>query len=139
MSRRKTVSLNLDFVLKRIKSEFRSNVVFCEAMGFGNRNSWVSDWKRGKNLPSHEEAAKMCAVLQATPEELLCDPGDVEEVQKLLDEEAKKSPAAQTGDGEREQLLSAIDRALFELTEEQKLEALRYIWSLQGKNDETKS
>lgn len=135
MSRRKTVSLNLDFVLKRIKSEFRSNVVFCEAMGFWNRNSWVSDWKRGKNLPSPEEAAKMCAVLQATPEELLCDPGDVEEVQKLLDEEEKKSPAAQTGDGEREQLLSAIDRALFELTEEQKLEALRYIWSLQGKGE----
>lgn len=52
-----------------------------------------------------------------------------------LPPEGEKSPAAQTGDGEREQLLSAIDRALFDLTEEQKLEALRYIWRLQGKSE----
>lgn len=52
------------------------------------------------------------------------------------DDPAQKNPAAQTGDGEREQLLSAIDRALFELTEEQKLEALRYVWSLQGKGED---
>lgn len=91
---------------------------------------WISEWKRGKNLPSPEEAAKMCAVLQASPEELLIDPSDVEEVQKLLDNEAKKEQPV-----DRTELLSAIDRALFELTEEQKLEALRYVWGLQGKGE----
>ncbi len=134
MSRRKTVALNLDFALSSIRAQFRSNVVFCEAMGFGNRSSWVSDWKRGKNLPSPEEAAKMCAVLQVRPEDLLATPDDIKIVRDLLESEAKKEQPA-----DRTELLSAIDRALFELTEEQKLEALRYIWSLQGKNDETKS
>lgn len=134
MSRRKTVALNLDFALSRIRAQFRSNVVFCEAMGFGNRSSWVSDWKRGKNLPSPEEAAKMCAVLQVRPEDLLATPDDIKIVRDLLESEAKKEQPV-----DRTELLSAIDRALFELTEEQKLEALRYIWSLRGKNDETKS
>lgn len=133
MSRRKTVSLNLDFVLKRIKSEFRSNVVFCEAMGFGNRNSWVSDWKRGKNLPSPEEAAKMCAVLQASPEELLSDPGDVEEVKKLLDGEAKKEPPAEVGEQ-----FSPLDSRWFSLTEEEKLQAWEYIVQLRAKNEENR-
>ena len=133
MSRRKTVSLNLDFVLKRIKSEFRSNVVFCEAMGFWNRNSWVSDWKRGKNLPSPEEAAKMCAVLQATPEELLIDPSDVDEVQKLLDNEAKKEPPAEVGEQ-----FSPLDARWFSLTEEEKLQAWEYIVQLRAKNQEGK-
>lgn len=133
MSRRKTVSLNLDFALKRIKSEFRSNVVFCEAMGFGNRSSWVSDWKRGKNLPSPEEAAKMCAVLQATPEELLIDPSDVDEVQKLLDSEAKKGPPAEVGEQ-----FSPLDARWFSLTEEEKLQAWEYIVQLRAKNEENR-
>lgn len=128
MSRRKTVALNLDFALSSIRAQFRSNVVFCEAMGFGNRSSWVSDWKRGKNLPSPEEAAKMCAVLQVRPEDLLATPDDIKIVRDLLKSEANKEQPV-----DRTELLSAIDRALLDCTEEQKLAALRYIWSLQNK------
>lgn len=131
MPKRETVKgVNIQSVESYLGSKGWSNAFFCSST-MGKGRGWISEWKRGKNLPSTEEAAKMCAVLQASPEELLCDPGDVEKVQKLLDEEAKKEQPV-----DRTELLSAIDRALFELTEEQKLEALRYIWSLQGKGED---
>nr|DAR04928.1 MAG TPA: SOS-response transcriptional repressor [Caudoviricetes sp.] len=128
MSRRKTVALNLDFALSRIRAQFRSNVVFCEAMGFGNRSSWVSDWKRGKNLPSPEEAAKMCAVLQVRPEDLLATPDDIKIVRDLLESEVKKEPPAEVGEQ-----LSPLDSRWFSLTDEEKLQAWEYIVQLRAK------
>lgn len=99
MPKRETVKgVNIQSVESYLGSKGWSNAFFCSST-MGKGRGWISEWKRGKNLPSPEEAAKMCAVLQATPEELLCDPGDVEEVQKLLDEEAKKSPAVLPDDG----------------------------------------
>ena len=57
---------------------------------------WVSEWKRGKNLPSPEEAAQMCVLLQTTPEEILVKPEDIALVNSLLEQEKgiKKQPAA---------------------------------------------
>ena len=99
MPRRKTVALNIPIVEEKIKIVFRRNVIFCEAMGVPGRSSWVSDWKRGKNLPSPEEAARMCAILQVEPEEILSEPSDIELVRSLIEQERgiKKSP---TFDGE---------------------------------------
>ena len=77
MPKRKTVTLNLDFVLSKIKTTFRSNIVFCEKLG--KKQYWVTDWKRGKNLPSPEEAAQMCLLLNTTPEEILLGVGETEE------------------------------------------------------------
>lgn len=97
MSKRKTVSLNLEFVKMQIKKICRSNVVFCEKMGRLNQKTWVTEWARGRNLPSPEEAARMCAILQVTPDEILTDPEDIKLVQGLIEsqrptEEQKKSP-----------------------------------------------
>lgn len=99
MPRRKTVALNIPIVEEKIKIVFRRNVIFCEAMGVPGRSSWVSDWKRGKNLPSPEETARMCAILQVEPEEILTEPSDIELVRSLIEQERgiKKDP---TFDGE---------------------------------------
>lgn len=84
MSRRYTVTINLPNVQTLIKKTFRSNVVFCEAMGRGEQCTWVSDWKRNKNLPSPEEAARMCVLLNAAPEDILLGTGETEaETEKL--------------------------------------------------------
>lgn len=91
MSRKKTVKIIYDAIKDPIKKLFRSNVVFCEAMGFTGRDSWVSDLKRGRNLPSPEEAARMCVLLQTTPEEILSEEEDVELVRSLIEQERKKS------------------------------------------------
>ena len=90
MSRKKTVKIIYDAIKDPIKKLFRSNVVFCEAMGFTGRDSWVSDLKRGRNLPSPEEAARMCVLLQTTPEEILSEEADIELVRGLLEQEREK-------------------------------------------------
>ena len=90
MSRKKTVKIIYDSVKVQIDKHFRSNVVFCLAMGFEDRPSWVSDLKRGRNLPSPEEAARMCVLLQTTPEEILVEEADVELVRSLIEREREK-------------------------------------------------
>lgn len=123
MSRRKTVKLNLEVVLPLIKEKCRSNVVFCEKMGRPTQKTWVTDWNRKdengnpkpKNLPSPEEAARMCVLLQTTPEEILVEQADIDLVNALLESEMEKEKTP-TGTGERESispakqaLLDAID------------------------------
>ena len=90
MSRKKTVKIIYDSVKVQIDKHFRSNVVFCLAMGFEDRPSWVSDLKRGRNLPSPEEAARMCVLLQTTPEEILTEEADIELVRSLIEREREK-------------------------------------------------
>lgn len=123
MSRRTTVSLNLECIKAKIKQSCRSNIVFCERMGKHPR--WVSEWSRidsagnptPKNLPSPEEAARMCAILQAEPEDILTDPADIELVRGLLDtqREAQKKPApiseSELSEAKREawELLKSLD------------------------------
>lgn len=106
MSRRKVVKLKLEVVNPLIKKVCRNYTIFCEKMGRG-ANNWVADWNRKdengnpkpKNLPSPEEAARMCAILQVEPEEILTEPSDIELVRSLIEQERgiKKDP---TFDGE---------------------------------------
>lgn len=112
MSRRKVVKLNLSFVNPKIKESCRNNVIFCEKMGRPNQKTWVTDWNRvdkngnwaPKNLPSPEEAARMCILLDTTPEEILLHEGktpeetakcleDIETVRKLVEAEMAKEKA----------------------------------------------
>lgn len=98
MSRRKTVKLNLPYVNAKITEVFRHNIIFCEKMGREKHPTWVSDWNRKdkggtpipKNLPSPEEAARMCVLLQTTPEEILTEPADIELVRGLIEQEREK-------------------------------------------------
>lgn len=110
MSRRKTVKLNLEFVNPRIKEVCHNNVIFCNQMGRPNQKTWVTDWNRvkdgnwaPKNLPSPEEAARMCILLETTPEEILLHEGetdeetakcleDIQRVKELVEELRKEEP-----------------------------------------------
>lgn len=134
MGKRKTVAINYEKTIAAIKGEYRNNTIFCEKYNFimhTNRTTkWVSEWKRGRNLPSPEEAAQMCLLLHTTPEEILLTEGETAEetakrqedialVRKLLEEMqgAKKAPATE-GEGlsaERKALLDIISS----LTDEQ--------------------
>ena len=100
MSRRKTVKLNLEFTQKKIKERCRHNVIFCEMMGRTQQKTWVTDWGRTppKNLPSPEEAAQMCAILQVRPEEILTEQNDIALVQGLIDSQKEKpTPVSEDG------------------------------------------
>lgn len=98
MSRRKTVKLNLPYVTAKITEVFRHNVIFCEKMGRAQQPTWVTGWNRRdkdgnpapKNLPSPEEAARMCVLLQTTPEEILTEQADIELVRGLIEREREK-------------------------------------------------
>lgn len=127
MPRRKTVALNIPLVEEKIKIVFRRNVIFCEAMGVPGRSSWVSDWKRGKNLPSPEEAARMCAILQVAPEEILTEPSDIELVRSLIEQERgiKKDPIP------KDEVVSPVVQEIFDFLDsasvEEIAETVKYI------------
>lgn len=91
MSRKKTVKINYPNLKEAINKNFhKNNTLFCIAMGLENRTSWVSDLKRGRNLPSPEEAVLMCAILHTTPEEILTEPADIALVNELIGQERAK-------------------------------------------------
>lgn len=135
MSRRKIVKLDLPVVNSLIKSELRSYIVFCEKMG--RAHNWVTDWNRRdkngkpspKNLPSPEEAARMCILLKTTPEEILLHEGetdeetakcleDIQRVKELVAELRKEEapdPKIEGISAERKALLDIV----YSLTDEQ--------------------
>ena len=132
MPKRKTVKPNLPRVRSEIKKVFRSNVVFCEAMGRPQQKTWVTEWGRDHNLPSPEEAAKMCILLQTTPEDILLEPEDIALVNDLLEQEKGAEKAlginAEGITAARKALLDAIDG----LTNEQCEKMLLVVLSAKG-------
>lgn len=132
MSRKYTVKTNYNTIKKLIDTHkvYRgNNTSFCIDMGLENRTSWVSDLKRNRNLPSPEEAARMCILLNTTPEEILLHEGkteaetvkcreDIKLVQELLEKEQsiKKAPAdeGEVLDPKTKEILEFIDSASVE-------------------------
>lgn len=122
MPKRATVKPSVDAILKMVASNSWSAASFSKMVGKHKR--WLSEVKRGNNLPSPEEAAQMCVLLQTTPDEILLHEGETEEetakcqkdialVRDLLDQQgAKKAP---TETSERELDMSLIKR-LVQLT-----------------------
>lgn len=101
--RRDTVKPNLQVLLPLIKEKFRSNVVFTKEVRGKDKSGWISEWRRGKNFPSPEEAARMCILLETTPEEILLHEGETDEetakcledirrVKELVEELRKEEP-----------------------------------------------
>lgn len=89
MPRRKTVKVNIECIEEMILSNGWSNVYFSTTL-LGKGRGWITDWKRGGNLPSPEEAARMCLLLNTTPEEILTEPADIELVNGLIEAERAK-------------------------------------------------
>ena len=97
MPKKQSVKLNLPVVLQAIKNTCYNNTDFCNKMG--RKQYWVTDWGRGKSLPSPEEAARMCAILQVEPEEILLEQNDIELVRSLIEKEKNVQPSTAEGKG----------------------------------------
>lgn len=107
MPKRDTVKPNVDAILKMVASNSWSAASFSKMVGKHKR--WLSEVKRGNNLPSPEEAARMCVLLQTTPEEILAEQADIDQVNALLENEmAKEKAPATEGEGEKDALIKAV-------------------------------
>ena len=132
MPRKNTVKVNYEKLKNTIDQHKKyrgNNTLFCLDMGFEKRTSWVSDLKRGRNLPSPEEAARMCILLKTTPEEILLHEGetdeetakcleDIQRVKELVEELRKEEapdPKIEGISAERKALLDIV----YSLTDEQ--------------------
>ena len=115
MPKRTVVSIDVQKAERLIKKKFRHNVAFCEKMQ--RYGTWVSAWKSGKNLPTPWEAARMCVILDALPEQFIAKQEDVEAVAALLEQSNAKAQgfAAESMEMHRERLHKVIDS----LSEEQ--------------------
>lgn len=120
-----TVLVNVPFIEFLIDSRGWSNGYFGEKI-MGKSRGWVAEWKRKKggiptpkNLPTHEEAAKICIVFDATPDDILLHEGetpeetakcleDIETVRKLVEDEGIKKAPATEGEGEKDALIEAV-------------------------------
>lgn len=117
MAKRDTVNVNCDNVLALIRANEWSNAAFSRKVG--KYSSWFGEVLRGNNLPSPQEAAQMCVLLQTTPDEILLHEGKTEEetakcqkdialVRDLLDQQrTKKAP---TEISERDDLCPTAER-----------------------------
>lgn len=143
MSKRTTVKVDIERIEIIIKANGWRSSYFAEVI-MKKQRGWVSEWKRGKNFPSPEEAARMCILLKTTPDEILLHEGetpeetekclkDIETVRKLVEAEgAKKAPATE-GEG-----LSAARQNLYDaianLTDEQCTKLLGVVeWAKENK------
>ena len=120
MAKRDTVSVNCEKVSSFIKMNEWTKAAFSRKVG--KYSSWFAEVLRGNNLPSPEEAARMCVLLQTTPEEILSEEADIELVRSLIEQERekgiKKGPIPKDGavSQEKQLLLDMIDG----LSDEQK-------------------
>lgn len=146
--RRDTVKPNLQVLLPLIKEKFRSNVVFTKEVRGKDKSGWISEWRRGKNFPSPEEAARMCILLKTTPEEILLHEGetdeetakclkDIQRVKELVEELTAESEEKRSAKGEA---LSPVDQEIFDFISaasvEEVAEVLRFIGYLKSKREQ---
>lgn len=122
MAKRKTVNIICNNVIPLIEKNEWSNAAFSRKVG--KYSSWFGEVLRGNNLPSPEEAAQMCLLLNTTPEEILLGVGETEEdtaklqadialVRGLIEQEReqqgiKKDPT-QTGEVGKVELLRSLE------------------------------
>lgn len=138
MPKRKTVKINTELVLEMVYAHSWSAASFSKMIGKHER--WLSEVKRGKNLPSPEEAANMCALLNAKPKEILMLKGDspeetakcledIEAVRKLVEADGIKEAPATEGEGMDGKIAQFIRSASAEELDE----IYRYIDFLESK------
>lgn len=107
MPKRDVVRPNINSIAKMVSDKSWSEASFSQMVGKHKR--WISEVRRGKNLPSPEEAARMCVLLQTTPEEILVKQDEIDLVNLLLDNNMAKGKApAEKGEGEKDALIDAV-------------------------------
>ena len=142
MSKRTTVQVDIERIEIIIKANGWRSSYFAEVI-MKKQRGWVSEWKRGKNFPSPEEAARMCILLKTTPDEILLHEGetpeetekclkDIETVRKLVEAEGIKEAPDPKTEGVSptvQELFDFIDTA----TDAELNELLRYAQFLMSK------
>lgn len=142
MSKRTTVKVDIERIEIIIKANGWRNSYFAEVI-MKKQRGWVSEWKRGKNFPSPEEAARMCVLLKTTPDDILLHEGktpeetakclkDIETVRKLVEAESIKKtpdPKIEGVSAEAQEILDYIRDA----TPAELAEVCRYIGYLKSK------
>lgn len=142
MSKRTTVKVDIERIEIIIKANGWRNSYFAEVI-MKKQRGWVSEWKRGKNFPSPEEAARMCVLLKTTPDDILLHEGktpeetakclkDIETVRKLVEAESIKEtpdPKIEGVSAEAQEILDYIRDA----TPAELAEVCRYIGYLKSK------
>lgn len=149
MSKRITVSVKqklFDLIDLYCKNEDITVAAFSRKVGKHNR--WISEVKRGRNLPSPEEAARMCILLETTPEEILLHEGetdektakcleDIQRVKELVEELTAESEEKRSAKGEA---LSPVEQEIFDFISaasvEEVAEVLRFIGYLKSKREQ---
>lgn len=95
------VNVDLGVVVEKIPLNFRNRTAFCEAME--EPPYWITELKRGKAVITPQKAARMCILLETTPEEILLHEGetdeetakcleDIQRVKELVEELRKEKP-----------------------------------------------
>lgn len=130
MPKRDTVQPNVDSIAEKVSAKSWSEASFSKMIGKHKR--WLSEVRRGKNLPSPEEAAKMCTLLGVKPEEILTEPVDIERVIGLLENDAKETP-----DPKIEGVDDKIAQFICSASAEELTEISRYIEYLESKRNKT--
>lgn len=141
MPKRDTVQPNVDSIAEKVSAKSWSEASFSKMIGKHKR--WLSEVRRGKNLPSPEEAARICQLLKATPDEILLREGEtpeatakclenIETVRKLVEAEGIKEtpdPKIEGVSAEAQEILDYIRGA----TPAELAEVCRYIGYLKSK------
>ena len=141
MPKRDTVQPNVDSIAEKVSAKSWSEASFSKMIGKHKR--WLSEVRRGKNLPSPEEAARICQLLKATPDEILLCEGEtpeatakclenIETVRKLVEAEGIKEtpdPKIEGVSPTVQELFDFIDTA----TDAELNELLRYAQFLMSK------
>ena len=141
MPKRDTVQPNVDSIAEKVSAKSWSEASFSKMIGKHKR--WLSEVRRGKNLPSPEEAARICQLLKATPDEILLREGEtpeatakclenIETVWKLVEAEGIKEtpdPKIEGVSAEAQEILDYIRDA----TPAELAEVCRYIGYLKSK------
>ena len=142
MPKRDTVQPNVDSIAEKVSAKSWSEASFSKMIGKHKR--WLSEVRRGKNLPSPEEAARICQLLKATPDEILLREGEtpeatakclenIETVRKLVEAEGIK----ETPDPKIEGVDDKIAQYIRSASADELTEISRYIEYLESKRDKT--
>lgn len=140
MAKRDTVNVDCNKIDILRKANEWNKSAFSRKVG--KYNSWYSEVLRGNNLPSPEEAACICILFDAPPDDILLHEGktpeetakcleDIETVRKLVDAEGIK----ETPDPKIEGVDDKIAQFIRSASAEELTEISRYIEYLKSKRN----
>lgn len=110
MAKRNTVNVDIEKILELNAEHGWSAATLARRVGKHDR--WISEVKRGKNLPIHSEVAKMCLLLDAPPEDILTEQADVDLVNSLIEQEREAQIKSSPPEDEERSVFDDLDEEI---------------------------